>query len=503
VKHYDLVVVGSGVGLTIVEEAIKAGRTCAFVERGKFGGTCLTRGCIPSKVLVYPADLIRESARAAKIGLEFQLSDLSWETIGQRMWDYINKHKLIEASLDGIDALAVYRGTASFTSPYTMQVADEKDGQTEAFQADRFVLAAGARTFIPPIQGLADAGYITSETFFGDRFPDKPWKSLVIIGGGAIGAEFAHIFSAFGTQVTIVEMADHLVPTEEAAISTMLEDQFKRYGIRVLTGSQAISAEQTDSGKMLTIRSRSGNDTQTLYSEEILVASGVRSNADCLHVERAGLATDSRGYIITNEYLETNQKNIWALGDINGKLQFRHKANYEAVILAHNMFRPDQSKKTVSYHAVPWAIFTSPQIAHLGLREDEVRERGIRYQVGINRYSDIAKGYAMGYAATDPDNGFVKLLADEHSKILGVHIVGPHAAILIQSFVYLMNAGFRCTQKNRSIFKKMAARQRQIPGLFPPCSEAGTLNPIARSMVIHPALSELAGWVIGNLEWVK
>lgn len=498
-EKYDLVVVGSGVGLTIIEEALQNGMRCAIIERGKFGGTCLNRGCIPSKVLVYPADLIREAEHADKVGVTYPAPEVSWPTIARRMWQFIDKNKKIEASLLSAEHLTVYRGTGVFTGPDTLQVPDERDGRTDPFTARLFVLAPGVRTQIPPVEGLAETGFITSETFFGPLFPVKPWKNLTIIGGGAIGLEFAHIFSAQGTQVTIVEMATRLAPTEEPEISRLLEKQLRSRGIDVITNHQAVTAGKAEVGKCLLVRDRSDASTQSICSEEIFVAAGVRSNADLLAVEKAGIATDARGYIITNEYLETSRKNIWALGDINGKYQFRHKANYEAEILAHNLFRPDLSKRSATYQSVPWAIFTDPQIAHVGLREDEIKASGIRYLVGVNHYSDIAKGYAMGYERKDPDNGFVKLLTDENMKILGVHLIGPQASVLIQSFVYLMNAGYKCSQKTRD--KRRKNSQRTIPGLFPPCTEAGSLDPIMHSMVIHPALSELTAWVIDNLEW--
>lgn len=498
--HYDMVIVGSGVGLTILDAALQHGRTCAIIENAKFGGTCLTRGCVPSKILAYPADVIRETAKAGKIGLDYRLESLDWAAVSRRMWHYIDESKQIEASLTDVKNLTVYRGLVEFTGPQTMQVPDEAGGRIQPFQADQFVLAPGARTNVPPVAGLADSGYLTSETFFGAQFPEKPWKSLIIVGGGAIGAEFAHIFSAFGAQVTVIEMMPHLVPTEEEAISTQLEDNFRLQGINVLTGCQVVSVEPIDGGKLVSVRDGASGATRTLFGEAVFIASGSRSNADLLKVGKAGIATDARGYIITNEFLETSQKNIWALGDVNGKYQFRHKANHEADVLVHNLFRPDQSRQAAQYTSVPWAIFTWPQIAHVGLREQEVKERGVKYLVGINHYSAVAKGYAMGYDAGEPDDGFVKLIVDENMKILGAHIIGPQAAILVQSFVYLMNAGFRCQPPIRRK-RKWAAAERHIFNPFPSCPEAGTFDPITRSMVIHPSLSELTAWVVGNLEW--
>jgi len=500
-KHYDIVIVGSGVGLTILEYGLQSGRSCAIVENTKFGGTCLTRGCIPSKILVHPADVIREMEQAKKTGLTCKLEQLDWPEISRRVWSYIDENKRIEASLAQVKNLTVYRGTGAFTGPNTMQVSQEAGGQTEPFTADLYVLAPGGRTKVPPISGLETVGYLTSESFFGDRYPARLWKSLTIIGGGAMGAEFAHIFSAFGVTVTILEVLPNLVATEEPVVSAMLADNFRRNGIDVRTNVQIITAEKTAGGKTLTIRDQITDEVSTVESEEILVASGIRPNSDLLRTDLAGIATDSRGYIITNEYLETNRKNIYALGDINGKYQFRHKANYEADICAHNIFRPDQSRMAARYNAVPWAIYTWPQIAHVGMREQEAKELDLRYMVGVNHYSSIAMGFAMGYEENEPDDGFVKLLVGENKKILGCHVIGPHAALLVQSFVYLMNAGFRCQKPSAKERHSWPTSRRQREFTLPVCLEAGSLDPITQSMVIHPSLNELTAWVIGNLEW--
>ena len=500
-KHYDIAIVGSGVGLTILEYALRGGRSCAIVENTKFGGTCLTRGCIPSKILVHPADVIREMEQAKKTGLVCKLEHVDWPEISRRVWSYIDESKRIEASLTQVKNLTVYRGTGEFTSANTMQVRQEADGLTAPFTADLFVLSPGGRTKVLPISGLEAAGYLTSESFFGDCYPEKLWKSLTIIGGGAIGAEFAHIFSAFGVKVTIIEVMPNLVATEEPAISEMLASSFRRKGIDVWTNTQVIAVEKAAGRKILTIRDQETDETNAVECEEILVASGIRPNSDLLRTDLAGITTDARGYIVTNEYLETNRKNVYALGDINGKFQFRHKANYEAEICIHNIFRPDQSRMAARYNAVPWAIYTWPQIAHVGLREQEAKDQGLKHMVGINHYSSIAMGFAMGYEENDPDDGFVKLLVDENRKILGCHVIGPHAALLVQSFVYLMNASFRCQLPPKNERRSWQSPRRQSEFTSPVCLEAGSLDPITQSMVIHPSLNELTAWVIGNLAW--
>ncbi|MBP7401450.1 MAG: FAD-dependent oxidoreductase [Clostridia bacterium] len=502
-REFDLAIIGSGVGLSLAEAALNKGLRCALVEEGKFGGTCLTRGCIPSKILVHPADLIREAAHAARIGLDFQLAGMDWGVLSRRMWEKIGESARIEHSLTGIQGLTVYKGRGAFTAPFAMRVTTPDGGTVGEFRARRYILAPGARSAVPPVDGLEQVGYVVSETFFGDRFPEKPWKSLVILGGGAIGCEFAHIFSAFGTRVTVVERLPRLASTEEEEVSRLVESQFRANGIDVLTGHRAVRVRGTGAGKTVTVRDEATGATRDIHCEEILVSAGVRSNADRIAADAAGIALDERGWIRTDEYLQTSVPGIWALGDINGKYQFRHKANYEADILAGNLFGPggEAGRRQVHYDAVPWAIFTCPQVAHVGLTEAQARERGGRLLVGYNRYSSVAKGFAMGYEPGDPDDGFVKLIADEHMRILGVHIAGPHASMLIQPFVYLMNAGFSCTLPSPAERGKVL--RRKLSEAVHQCLEAGTISPIYESMVIHPALSEVAAWVIGGLRFVN
>jgi len=494
-RKFDLAVVGSGAGLVVLEAALDAGVSCAIVERAKFGGTCLNKGCIPTKILAYPADLIREVQHAEKTGVHVSSPGVDWQTLSERMWKQIGLNRAIEKQLLGAENLAVFKGAGEFTGPGTMRVVSS-DGKTEEFEAKRFVLAAGARSFVPPIRGIGEAGYVVSETFFGDRFPKTPWKSLVLIGGGPIGVEFAHIFSALGTQVTLVQLTDRLLMTEEETVSAFVKAQFERNGIRVLTSAMAISAEKKGEAKVVTVQDTVTKELLTIEAEEIFLAPGIRSNADSLHLEKANVETDAKGWITTNEFLETSRPDVFALGDINGKYQFRHKANYEAEILIHNLFHPSEEKKRACYQTVPWAVFTDPQVAHVGITEREAAAAGLKYHVGINRYSDVVGGRKMGYVRGDADDGFVKLIVDDEKKLLGVHIVGPHAAILVQPFVYLMNAGFRCREGDAAAGR----RPNEIQGLRMMCPSLGTYEPIANSMVIHPSLNELTAWALEKLD---
>ncbi len=494
-KSYDFVVIGSGVGLNVLSQALNRGLECALIEQGKVGGTCLTRGCIPSKVLVYPADIIREAQKAKDVGINLKLEKVDWDLISERMWSQINESKEMEKGLSQVPNLDLYKGKGAFIDEYTMEIIDENDNKLEKLEGEKFLIASGARPLIPPIEGLEDADYITTKSFFGEKFPKKPWNSLIIIGGGIIAAEFAHIFSALGTEVTIVEMLPRLVSTEEPEISQILEKNFRKV-MDVHLNKRAIKVESNEHSKAVTLEDVNTGQQIVVRGEEIFVATGRRSNADLLKVGNTSIETDEKSWIKSNEFLETNVENIWCIGDANGKYQFRHKGNYESELVTYNIFGNSEDKRKVDYSAVPWAVFTYPQIGHVGMTQEEALDSGHQILVAKNRYSSIAKGFAMGLGQDDPDNGLVKLVIDRSYKILGAHIIGASAAALIQQFVYLMNSGYQC----------------QVPEASPPdvipkseraCPEAGSFMPIYNSMVIHPSLNEVAAWALGNLQPVN
>ncbi|NLK39293.1 MAG: dihydrolipoyl dehydrogenase [Clostridiales bacterium] len=487
--YFDIVIVGSGAGLMVAEAAITSNKKCAIIEKSKFGGTCLTKGCIPSKMLVYPADMIRTYEKSSRIGLSFGSPEVDWETISKRMWNQIDYNKAIEQSLKQSENLRIYNGEAEFTGKDKMRVRLSSGGFSDEIRGGIFVIANGSRSFIPPIHNLERTGYITSETFFGDKFPQKPWSSLIIVGGGAIGAEFAHIFSALGTKVTVIEMQPHILPTEEEEISRFVETEFKNNRIDLMTNCKVISSEKKGDMKSIIVENLQTGKRETVEAQEIFIASGVFPNNDILRLENTEIETDKRGWIKTNEYLETTQKNVYAIGDTNGKYQLRHKANYEAEVLIHNLFSGESKKRKACYNAVPWAVFTWPQVAHVGITEREARESGKKYWIGRNYYSRIASGIAMGIGGHSSDDGFVKIIVGEEKNILGVHIVGPHASILLQPFVYLMNANYKCEK----------GREKRRSSLI--CPQLGSYTPIVHSMVIHPSFNELTAWVLENINW--
>ncbi|MGV9200246.1 MAG: FAD-dependent oxidoreductase, partial [Promethearchaeia archaeon] len=428
------------------------------------------------------------------VGIDLELNRIDWDLISERMWSQINESKEMEEGLSNIPNLDLYRGRAEFTGEYEMRVKLNETGElTDPFRGERIILASGARSIIPPIEGLDEIDYITSETFFGEKFPEQPWESLIIIGGGIIAAEFAHIFSAFGTAVTVIEMLPRLVSNEEPEVSRFLETNFRKR-MKVMLNSKAVRVYAESGRKTVVTENSNSGEQREVTAQEILVAAGVRSNADKLKVQSGGIEIDDQGWIKTDEFLETNKQNIWCIGDANGKYQFRHKANYEAEVCMNNIF--GQEKQKVDYSAVPWAIYSWPQIGHVGMTEKEAIESGHQIYTSLKHYSSTAKGFAMGFEEGDTEDGFVKLVIDKSYKILGAHVVGPNAAVLVQPFVYLMNSGYTCISPGKR-------EQEIIPKGERSCPEAGSFIPIYKSMIIHPSLNEVTGWAVGSLRPVN
>ena len=453
-KRYDVVVIGSGAGMNIAGAAVSRGYRVAVVDNGPLGGTCLNRGCIPSKVLLYPADVIRMAQEAKAIGVDISIDRVDFPLIMKRVWEIVlqGRHEMEQGVASTVD-LDFYNTDATFVADYTLRVGRRK------IRGDTVIIASGARPFVPPIAGLDETGYLTSATVFDLTAPPQ---SLIIVGGGYIAAEFAHFFSAVGTDVTIVGRNPRLVPHEEPEISQVLESRLSLH-CDVHTGHEAVSAHWADGVKAVVARNRMDDQLREFRAEEILVATGRRSNADILMPEKSGVATDDHGWIKVDEYLQTTREHIWALGDALGKHMFRHNANYQADVVWWNAL--SEHKQPVDEHAIPRAVFTHPEIASVGLSQSQAMETHA-VLVGARRYYDTAKGFAVG-----DEDGFVKVIVEaESGRILGAHAIGPQASVLVQHLVYLMN------------------------------TEDGTYAPLARAQTIHPALSEVVVGAFANLQ---
>lgn len=496
-KKYDVVVIGTGSANIVLDAALQQGLTCAQIEKGRFGGTCLTRGCIPTKVMATAADYIREIEELPKIGVEVSRAHMNWEVITQRVWQKINESNKILTDYQATDNLDIYQGTGYFTAEKILKVTMNDGTVSEEFTADKIFIAVGARPHLPHITGLEQVGYLSSETLFGEKYPKKPFKSLIILGGGPIGTEFAHIFAAAGTKVTLVQQNVRLLLKEDEEISAQLLKGVRKSGINVLVNHKTTNVRVENGEKVVTLVEKTTGEITEIHAEEIMISAGIQPNTDTLHLENTSIETDSRGWIVTNEFLETSVAGIWAFGDVNGEAPFRHKANYEADIVAHNLFSGHQPPdwRWARYDIVPAVTYTFPQVAHVGLTEDQAIKAGYEAATAKHYYSSTAKGFALGFNPGDEQDGFVKIIVDKKTNtLLGIHIIGPQSSILLQPFVNLMNAGAtKITPVNDHIASatvKELRESRIIRNLDP-----RSVISVVETMTPHPSLSEVIMWI--------
>jgi dihydrolipoamide dehydrogenase len=452
-EQFDVLVVGSGSGMLVASAAVDQGLKVALVEQGKMGGTCINVGCVPSKMLIYPADILAALKDAGKLGVNAKVESVDFNNIMTRMHALVNHDSSVQATaVETTPNLTWFKEKGEFIADYTMQV-----GERIIFAKTIFIVS-GARTSAPFIKGIENVGYLTSDSVLELQSPPR---SIVIVGGGYIGMEYGHFFSAIGTKTTIIQRPNRVVPEEETEISDLLKSELEKR-MEIYTSYEALEAKQDGVVKTIVARNRQDGSIREFSAEAVMVATGRVSSATALKPEKTGIKLDDHGFIQVNEYLETSKKNIFAFGDCIGKQMFKHVANYEAGIAWHN-FNHDHKAK-MDFSAAPHAVFTHPQVASVGLKE-EVAKRGYKILVGMALYKDTAMGAALGFP-----EGFVKVIVEQETgKILGAHIIGPEASILIQEITNAM------------------------------VTEKGDFGPIARGMHIHPALNEVVQNAFGNL----
>lgn len=418
--HYDLVLLGAGSGNMLLNDELTHLRT-AIVEQDRFGGTCLNRGCIPSKMFVVTADAIEGARAAARLGVNATVEQADWAAVRDRVFhriDPLHDSALRYRRENGVD---VYTETGRFIAPKVLRVG------TEEITADTFVVAVGARPMVPDIPGLDTVPYLTSDTVM--RIDDVP-ASMAVIGGGFIAAEFGHVFGAFGADITIVQRGPRLLTAEDEAVSARFTEIAARRH-RVLLDATVTSVERRAGGVAVHVTCPDGD--HVVQAESLLVCVGRRPNTDRLDAAAGGLELDRHGHIVTDGAYRTSVPGVWALGDVANHYQLKHLANAEARLVRHNLLHPEDVR-TMSDKVAPHAVFTSPQIASTGLTEQEARRQGIAYLVSTRAYADTAYGWAL-----EDTTGFVKILADPVARtILGAHIIGPQAATLIQSLIQAM-----------------------------------------------------------------
>lgn len=366
----------------------------------------------------------------------------------------------IKEAMQKAEDFDFYFGNAHFVRDYTLEIHPvENPSDVKTVKGKSIFLASGARPLVPEIKGIETVEYLTNESAL--QLRELP-ESMIIIGGGYIAAEFAHFFEAMGTKVTIIQRNRYLVPEEEPEISELLKKSLSRR-MKVLTDTEAVEVRKDDSN-MTVIAQDKGNRRIEISAQSLLIAAGRKSNADLLKVENTGVKTDDRGYIAVDDFFETTKKDIWSFGDAIGKKMFRHAANHEADLVWQNAVHGKKSR--MNYLSVPHAVFSYPEIASVGLREAQA-SKFIGKQnilVGKAMYTDTARGEAMM-----EKEAFTKAVVHRKTgKILGYHIIGPHASILIQEVVNVMSTG-------------------------------GNLWTVAKGMHIHPALSEVVLKAFGKL----
>lgn len=438
-QEFDLLVIGGGPGGYVAAiRAAQRGLSVGVVEKERAGGVCLNWGCIPTKAMLRSAEVYETVLRAAEFGVRAENVSLDYDTVLRR------KDEVVKGLTDGVAGLlaangvAVLNGHARFTGPTTVDIlpvaesalgaggpryAAEPAGDRPIDQASGrdVIIATGSTPVELPIPGADLPGVITSDGAFG--LSEVP-KRLAVIGGSAVGAEWASLFNSLGSEVTLVEMAPSLVPVEDAEIGKALQRSLSKAGVRVCTGSTVSAIERTGRGKSAALRVTVEGDEQRTV-DAVLVGVGRRPNTAGLDLDRAGVSTDERGFVQVDDQLRTSGEHVYAIGDVTGRMLLAHVASHQGITAAE-VIAGDESKR-MDYTVVPAATFTHPEIASVGLTEKRARELG--HEVVTAKFPFAALGRAKTYGDTD---GFMKVVAGAtYGEVLGVHILGPSASDLI------------------------------------------------------------------------
>ena len=448
VKKFDLIVIGSGAGLDVASAAAQTGMKVAIVEKSRMGGTCLNRGCIPSKLLIHSADIAEVIKTAHVFGIQVERFTIDFRKIVDRVNSIIDSDSDdIRKGFNRSENPKLFPLDCTFVDEKTLLVGGDK------ITSNIILIAAGTRPAIPKIKGLERTNYLTSDEAL--RLPRQP-KVLTIIGGGFIAAELGHFFGSLGTKINIIQKHKYLIHNEDYEISKKFTEIFSsKYNVCL----QCIPERVTKKNGKFVVSVKRFRSTKYLEieSDQLLLATGRVPNSDTLNLSNTGVIVNEDGYINVDKNLETNVNGIFALGDIIGRYQFRHSANLEAQYAFYNILNY-KKKIPVDYRAMPRAIFSSPQVAGVGYTEQELKQTGKEeYVKSIYRYIDTAMGKAL-----EEKEGFVKLLiSKENRKILGCHILGSQASVLIHEVLVAIKSG------------------------------DGTIDNIAKTVHVHPALSEV------------
>lgn len=432
-----LVIIGAGPGGYVAAiKAAQLGAQVTVIEDTEVGGTCLNRGCIPTKALLASTELLHKVRHSEDFGIEVP---------GQIMPNLLKimerKNKVVSIQVKGIRALFkswginLIEGKGMFLSPEKIEV-EKKDGSTEIVGADKIIIATGSRPGQLPMFPIDGEHILSSDDAL--NIKSIP-KSLIIIGAGVIGCEFAFIFNELGTDVTMLEIMQRAISTEDPEISETLERELKKKKIKLFTGVKIVKVSGQHDGIHVQLE---GN--RDLIAEKLLVSVGRTLNSDRIGLEAAGIQKGSKGEIVVNEKMETNIKGIYAIGDVTGNLMYAHVASKQGKIAAGNIMGKNEK---MDYSVVPYAIFTSPEIASVGLKENQALEKGLKVKNGSFQFRALGKAHVLGEIT-----GFVKIVSDETTdRILGVHIIGAHASDLIHEAALAMKAGLKTKDISQTI----------------------------------------------------
>ena len=434
-KSFDrnVIVIGAGsAGLvtSYIAAAVKAKVT--LIEKHKMGGDCLNTGCVPSKALIKSAKLLSNMKRAEEFGFKSATADWNFAEVMERVQRVIREiepHDSISRYSElGVECLT---GSATIVSPWAVEFTGS-DGAKKIITTKNIVIAAGAQPLVPPIPGLADCGYLTSDTLWGLR--ELP-KRLVVLGGGPIGSELTQCFARFGSQVSQVEMSPRILMREDPEVSELVSKAFQKEGVAVLTGHKAKQVI-VENGEKILICEHNGVDVRLPF-DQILVAVGRTANVTGYGLEALGIPIRANKTVETNDYLQTLYPNIYACGDVTGPYQFTHVAAHQAWYAAVNALFGRFKKFKADYRVIPWATFTEPEVARVGLSETEAKEKKIPHEVTVYGLDDLDRAIADSEA-----HGFIKVITvPGKDTILGATIVGDHAGDILIEFVTAMKYG--------------------------------------------------------------
>jgi pyruvate/2-oxoglutarate dehydrogenase complex dihydrolipoamide dehydrogenase (E3) component len=430
---YNVVVIGAGTaGLVTAAGTAGLGGRVALIERNLMGGDCLNFGCVPSKAIISSARLIQQIRESEKWGLEQQSPKFVFEKVFERM--RARRAKIApHDSRERFESLGVdvFHGEARFVSAHEVEV----NGQR--LRAKNFVIATGSRAAIPKIEGIDNVPYFTNETIF-DGLEEKP-ESMIVLGGGRIGCELTQTFCRLRTQVTIIQRGDQLLPKEDRDVAEFLERRLINEGVRIIKNVDARAVATSDAGKValeFLDRPSGGLAERIFFADVLLVAIGRTPNLRALNLQSAGVDANDKS-VRVNDYLQTSQRHIYAVGDVVGPFLFTHMADAQARVIVRNILMPFQFlRQKMDYSVVPWCTYTDPEVARVGLGEKEAQQKNIDYDLFVVPLEDIDRAVVESEEA-----GFAKILTAKGSdKILGATIVAPHAGDLLHEFVLAMSA---------------------------------------------------------------